>query len=120
MAAARSIQERYLSAGGIENDLEVLHLSLIEDVLYGLDINRHAIHLAACMLTLTAPKIDYNKMNLYNMQHGVNAEGEVRAGSLDLLVDDASYIPGLAPDTTQFKTAAEGYSAEAPDLTESL
>ena len=118
MAAARSIQERYLSAGGIENDLEVLHLTLIEDVLYGLDINRHAIHLAACMLTLTAPKIDYNKMNLYNMQHGVNTEGEVRAGSLDLLVDDASYIPGLAPDTTQFRTAAEGYRDEAPDLTE--
>ena len=117
MAAARSIQERYLNAGGIENDLEVLHLTLIEDVLYGLDINRHAIHLAACMLTLTAPKIDYNKMNLYNMQHGVNAEGEVRAGSLDLLVDDASYIPGLAPDTTQFRTAAEGYRDEVPDLT---
>ena len=118
MAAARSIQERYLSAGGIENDLEMLHLSLIEDVLHGLDINRHAIHLAACMLTLTAPKIDYNKMNLYNMQHGVNAEGEVRAGSLDLLVDDASYIPGLAPDTTQFRTAAEGYRDAATDLTE--
>ena len=117
MAAARSIQERYLGAGGIEDDLEVLHLSLIEDVLHGLDINRHAIHLAACMLTLNAPKIDYNKMNLYNMQHGVNAKGEVRAGSLDLLVDDASYIPGLAPDTTQFRTAAEGYRDEAPDLT---
>ena len=116
MAAARSIQERYLGAGGIEADLEVLHLSLIEDVLYGLDINRHAIHLAACMLTLNAPKIDYNKMNLYNMQHGVNAKGEVRAGSLDLLVDDASYIPGLAPDATQFRTAAEGYRDEAPDL----
>ena len=117
MAAARSIQERYLGAGGIEDDLEVLHLSLIEDVLYGLDINRHAIHLAACMLTLNAPKIDYNKMNLYNMQHGVNAAGEVRAGSLDLLVDDASYLPGLAPDTTQFRTTAEGFRDEAPDLT---
>ncbi len=117
MAAARSIQERYLSEGGTEDDLEVLHLSLIEDVLHGLDINRHAIHLAACMLTLNAPKIDYNKMNLYNMQHGINAKGEVRAGSLDLLVDDANYIPGLAPDTSQYRTAAEGYSDEAPELT---
>ena len=116
MAAARSIQERYLGAGGIEEDLEVLHLSLIEDVLHGLDINRHAIHLAACMLTLSAPKIDYNKMNLYKMQHGINAKGEVRAGSLDLLVDDANYIPGLAPDTTQYRTAAEGYSDEVPNL----
>ena len=116
MAAARTIEERYLSAGGSDKDLELLHLSLIEDVLYGLDINRHAIHLAACMLTLSAPKIDYNKMNLYNMQHGVNANGEVRAGSLDILVNDETYIPGLAPDTTQSRATAEGYKYEVPKL----
>ena len=80
MAAARTLEERFRSAGGDDTDLPTLHLSLIEDVLHGFDINRHAIHLAASMLTLSAPKIDYNKMNLYNMQHGVNAKGEVRAG----------------------------------------
>ena len=116
MAAARTIEERYLSAGGSDKNLELLHLSLIEDVLHGLDINRHAIHLAACMLTLSAPKIDYNKMNLYNMQHGVNANGEVRAGSLDILVNDETYIPGLAPDTTQSRATAEGYKYEVPRL----
>ena len=85
MAAARTIEERFRSADGDQRDIPALHLGLIEDVLYGLDINRHAIHLAAAMLTLSAPKIDYNKMNLYNMQHGVSANGDVRAGSLDIL-----------------------------------
>ena len=116
MAVARTIEDRFLDSGGNNNDLELLHLCLIEDVLHGLDINRHAIHLAACMLTLSAPKIDYNKMNLYKMQHGVSANGEVRAGSLDILVSDEMYIPGLAPDTTQSRTTAEGYKQEIPEL----
>ena len=116
MAAARTIEERYRSAGGNEADLPALHLGLIEKVLHGLDINRHAIHLAASMLTLSAPKIDYNKMNLYNMQHGVNTNGEVRAGSLDILVKDAGYLPGLVPDTSQRRAAASGYKEEVPDL----
>ena len=116
MAAARTIEERFRSAGGDELDLSSLHLGLIEDVLHGLDINRHAIHLAASMLTLSAPKIDYNKMNLYNMQHGLNINGDIRAGSLDILVDNAGYLPGLAPDTNQRRAAASGYKEEAPDL----
>ena len=97
MAAARTIEERFRLAGGQEDDIPPLHLSLIENVLHGLDINRHAIHLAASMLTLSAPKIDYNRMNLYNMRHGINEDGNARAGSLDLLTGNAEYIPGLAP-----------------------
>ena len=116
MAAARTIQERYRAAGGNAGDLEALHLGLIEDTLHGLDINRHAIHLAACMLTLSAPKIDYNRMNLYNMQHGVNTKGEVRAGSLDILVDNAGYLPGLAPDASQQRASAKGYEDHTPNL----
>ena len=116
MAAARTIEGRFLSTGGNEVDLSALHLGLIEDVLHGFDINRHAIHLAASMLTLSAPKIDYNKMNLYNMQHGVNANGEIRAGSLDILVNNARYLPGMAPDTKQRRATAEGYMEEVPDL----
>ena len=96
MAAARCIEERFREAGGREAFVEELHLSLIEDVLNGLDINQHAVHLAACMLTLSAPKIDYNRMNLFNMRHGVTSTGEVRAGSLDILVDNAWYLPADA------------------------
>ncbi|MCY4612492.1 MAG: N-6 DNA methylase [Nitrospira sp.] len=116
MAAARTIEERHRAFCGDEADLPTLHLGLIENVLHGLDINRHAIHLAASMLTLSAPKIDYNKMNLYSMQHGVNTNGDVRAGSLDILVKDAGYLPGLVPDTSQRRAAATGYKEEVPDL----
>lgn len=118
LAAARAMEERFLQArgGNGEKTLESLHLSLVEDVLHGLDINRHAIHLAASMLTLSAPKIDYNKMSLYNMQHGVNGNGNVRAGSLDILTDNPTYLPGLAPDTGERRTAARDYTGETPAL----
>lgn len=118
MAAARTIEERFRSAGGAEDDLEALHLGLVEDALHGLDINRHAIHLAASMLTLSAPKIDYNKMNLWNMQHGVNDKGEVRAGSLDILTSSAGFLPGVAPEipNDQRRASAAGYKEETPDL----
>lgn len=117
MASAKTIEERFRSAGGLDDDLPSLHLSLVEDVLHGLDINRHAIHLAASMLTLSAPKINYNKMNLYNMQHGVDADGKVHAGSLDLLVDEANYLPGLAPEhSVQRRATSVGYKEEKPEL----
>ena len=118
LAAARAMEERFVQASGRNGDetLEALHLGLVEDVLHGLDINRHAIHLAACMLTLSAPKIDYNKMSLYNMQHGVNGDGNVRAGSLDILTDSAAYLPGLAPDTGERRTAAQDYAQDTPEL----
>jgi len=116
MAAARTMEERFRAAGGGEDTLPALHLGLIEDVLHGLDINRHAIHLAASMLTLSAPGIDYNRMNLYNMQHGVNSNGQVRTGSLDILVDDAGYLTGFAPDTRQRRATAGGYREDAPEL----
>lgn len=116
MAAARTIEERFRFYGGNPDNLSTVHLGLIEDVLHGLDINRHAIHLAASMLTLAAPKIDYNKMKLYNMQHGVDDKNNVHAGSLDILTNNASFLQGLAPDAPQKRAAASGYREETPDL----
>ncbi len=51
----------------------------------GLDINRHAIQLAACNLTLGAPSVDYRRMNLFTLRHGPQADGSVKAGSLEIL-----------------------------------
>ncbi len=117
MASARTIEQRFRSAGGAECDLPLLHLSLVEDVLHGLDINRHAIHLAASMLTLSAPKVDYNNMNLFNMRHGVDSEGKVYAGSLDILVDEAEYILGFAPERVgQRRMTPSGYREAKPNL----
>ena len=61
-----------------------MHLSLVEDVLYGLDINRHGVQLAACNLTLGNPRVDYSRMNLFTMRHGPQPSG-AKAGSLEFL-----------------------------------
>ena len=62
-----------------------VHRHLVEGVLCGLDINRHAVQLAACNLTLGAPTINYENMNLYTMKHGPQPDGNVKAGSIEIL-----------------------------------
>ena len=97
MAAMHTIRDRYINAAG--RDIDLLHLCLVEDVLHGLDINRHGIQLAACNLTLGNPRVDYTKMNLHTMRHGPQPNGEVKIGSVELLAtaqDDGE------PNLTQF------------------
>jgi len=86
MAALRTIKARMRQAGTLgEGSDEQLHRTLVQEVLCGLDINRHGVQLAACNLTLGAPSVDYARMNLHTMQHGPQDEETVRAGSLEIL-----------------------------------
>ena len=86
MAALRTIKSRMRESGALgEGNDERLHRTLVEDVLCGLDINRHGVQLAACNLTLGAPSVDYRRMNLHTMRHGPQDDGAVRAGSLEIL-----------------------------------
>ena len=93
MATLRTIMARM--AGSRESNLterDVLHKRLVEDVLCGLDINQHAIQLAACNLTLGAPTVDYERMNLLTMSHGPQADGTFKAGSLEILNAEADRV----------------------------
>ncbi len=81
MAALRTIKDRM----SLDDTGDTIHRKLVEDVLCGLDINRHAIQLAACNLTLGAPTTDYSNMHLYTMRHGPQADGSVKAGSVEIL-----------------------------------
>ena len=86
MAALQTVKTRVAAdreMSGEEHN--ALHKRLVEDVLCGLDINRHAVQLAACNMTLGAPTVDYERMNLLTMRHGPQSDGGVRAGSLELL-----------------------------------
>ena len=97
MAAMHTIRDRYINAAG--QDADFLHLFMVEEMLHGLDINRHGIQLAACNLTLGNPRVDYTKMNLYTMRHGPHTNGKTHIGSLELLAtaeDDGT------PNLTQF------------------
>ncbi len=85
MAAMHAIRDRHEHSAGAAADSALLHLALVEDVLYGLDINRHGVQLAACNLTLGNPRVDYSRMNLFTMRHGPQPNGKTKAGSLEFL-----------------------------------
>ena len=85
MAALQAVKTQVSQAGAAAHDDPRLHRDIVENVLCGLDINAYAIQLAACNLTLGAPTVDYRRMNLGTMPHGPQADGDVRAGSLELL-----------------------------------
>ena len=83
-----------------------LHKRLVEDVLCGLDINQHGIQLAACNMTLGAPTVDYERMNLVTMPHGPQADAPPKAGSLEILTaaDDALDLRALITPRRSLET----------------
>lgn len=89
MAALQTIKERTFQSRGLDSldsaACAALHKLLVEEVICGLDINRHAVQLAACNMTLGSPTVDYRRMNLYTMRHGPQPDGSVKAGSLEIL-----------------------------------
>lgn len=97
MAALKTIKSRMNYENLNDASQIMIHRMLVEDCLCGLDINRHGIQLAACNLTLGAPTVDYDRMNLMTMRHGPQQQQQqqsqttktaapnVKAGSLEIL-----------------------------------
>ena len=83
-----------------------LHKRIVEDVLCGLDINQHGVQLAACNMTLGAPTVDYERMNLVTMPHGPQGDGSPRAGSLEILT--------AADDAQDLSTVTSWFAAKSP------
>ena len=86
MASLRTIMARMAESSELsKTERNAMHRRLVEDVLCGLDINPHAVQLAACNLTLGAPTVDYERMNLATLPHGPQSDGSLKAGSLEIL-----------------------------------
>ena len=86
MATLQTIKARVAASRGMnDEDRNALRKLLVEDVLCGLDINQHAIQLAACNMTRGAPTVDYDHMNLITMPHSPQNDGTPKAGSLEIL-----------------------------------
>ncbi len=89
--------KRHIVADHPRTDLEKLHKRLVEQTIHGLDINHHATQLAAMNLTLGAPTVDYERMNVATVREGVH-DGTPHAGSLELLpLDGQRSLDALRP-----------------------
>ena len=96
MAALKVIKDRALESGAFtEEEMPELHRHLVQHAISGLDINYQATQLAASNLTLGAPSVDYESMQIHTMKHGPQPDGSVKLGSLELLLDA---VRGEQPD----------------------
>ena len=119
MAVLRTIMARMAGSSDVElAEPNAVHKRLVEDVLCGLDINQHAIQLAACNLTLGAPTVDYARMNLLTMPHGPQPNGTFKAGSLEILNADAEPVDLF--DVAPPKRSFEDFEAEHVDESEEI
>ena len=104
MAVLKTIKDRGLEHGAFDEDLlPRAHKDLVERSIHGVDINYHATQLAASNLTLGAPSVNYKAMSVHTLQHGPQADGSIRLGSLDLLRDA---VHGRKPDLFGFAKTA--------------
>ena len=89
MAVCKTIKDRikqHQKNGDTPPDSIELHKALVEKVVAGLDINHHAVQLAASNLTMGAPTVDYDHIHVVRMPHGSkHQKGHMQLGSLELL-----------------------------------
>ena len=84
MAALKTIKS-HMRDSNPNVDLAAAHKALVENCIIGLDIEYQATQLAASNLTLGAPTVDYECMNIVTLAHGPTDSGDIKLGSLDLL-----------------------------------
>ena len=91
LASLRAIKKQAKKAQRLsEREVTALHKHLVENTIYGYDINPYSIQFAASNMTFGAPTADYSNMNLFQVKHGITSDGEARQGSLEFLITDAS------------------------------
>lgn len=98
MAAAERIRDLRNAAGQLDQEAEeLLGLHLVEDVLWGYDVNLTATHMAASTLGMLSPKTQFNRMNVHRTMLGVFG-GIPYLGSINFLTGQAMLAgwPSLA------------------------
>ncbi len=114
MAAAERIRDLRNNAGsGDPDDEEALGLMLVEDVLWGYDVNLTATHMAASTLGMLSPSTRFNRMNVHRAMLGV-FDGVAYLGSLDFLGGQARLAAW--PTTTRQVDSEQGTSEPPPPM----
>ena len=110
MAAAERIRDLRNAAGrGDPADEEALGLTLVEDVLWGYDVNLTATHMAASALGMLSPNTKFSRMNIHRALLGV-FDGQPYLGSLDFLAGQAR----LAAWPSAAQQVESGQNSEPP------
>ena len=106
MAAAERIRDLRSAAGRSDpEDEEALGLLLVEDVLWGYDINLSATHMAASTLGMLSPTTRFQRMNIHRALLGV-FDSTPYLGSLEIL-DDKPRLAGWPSATQQVESGQE-------------
>ena len=109
MAAAERIRDLRNAAGSTSlDDEEALGLLLVEDVLWGYDVNLTATHMAASTLGMLSPSTRFSRMNIHRTLLGV-FDGNPYLGSLDFLSGQARLAawPSIAQQVESKQETAE-------------
>jgi len=114
MAAAERIRDLRNHAGsGDPDDEEALGLMLVEDVLWGYDVNLTATHMAASTLGMLSPSTRFSRMNVHRALLGI-FDGQAYLGSLDFLSGQARLAAW--PTTTRQVDSERGTSEPPPPM----
>lgn len=114
MAAAERIRDLRNAAGrGEPDEEEALGLMLVEDVLWGYDVNLTATHMAASTLGMLSPTTRFSRMNIHRALLGV-FDDEPYLGSLDFLAGQARLAAW--PTATQQVDSQEGATELPPPM----
>lgn len=113
MAAAERIHQLRRATGPTDaEDESLLALRLVEDVLWGYDVNLTATHMAASTLGMLSPKTTFGRMRIFRTLLGVK-DGLASVGSLELLGGQLRLLAD--PGTAQVDTG-EAISPPAMDV----
>ena len=117
MAVAAEAQRKHVQAGGTR--IAELHKAMVEQALHGYDVQLSAIHFAATSLAMLNPEIQFDRMRLWVMPHGVEGD-RVSLGSLEFLASEEAAVQHvLSPETLGVgEQAAERVSGEGLRSTE--
>ena len=114
MATAERIRDLRNEAGPINpEDDEYLGLLLVEDVLWGYDVNLSATHMAASTLGMLSPNTKFGSMNIHRTLLGV-VDGAAYLGSLDFLSGQARLAAW--PSIAQQVESGEGMAEPPPRM----
>ena len=114
MAAAERIRDLRMAAGTINaEDDEYLDLHLVEDVLWGYDINLSATHMAASTIGMLSPATKFSRMNIHRTLLGV-INGAAYLGSLEFLSGQARLAAW--PSITQQVESGQEMAEKPPPM----